>query len=376
MKYFVYAFISFALAITFILLKALNNNNFSTINGVVKGFPKNSLIRLVALSGRTIDSCYLKDNKFSLHKPFTQEAGPMGLTISKDSIKKVTELFIGNENITIVGNINDFPDQLTVMGSPNHNLMIELDKILSDVLHERKDILSKYISIKQAGKMNDSIKNTYWGQAGSIKMLDDEKMYRQKKFIEKNLNAYYSLYLLSIIKADYEKVELQRLMDKLRQPYKTSNYASAINTFLKSKELKIGDRFINFKALDRNDRTVTFSGYFAEKYVLLDFSTPYCQFCLQAIEPLKKLLHNNAGKLDIITFYVDEEKNGYSIFLDKNKKPWSVIWDKKGRFGEAYSMYNIYSTPTFLLFDRNGILLAKDDGFSEEFINKIQNIIE
>jgi thioredoxin-related protein len=73
---------------------------------------------------------------------------------------------------------------------------------------------------------------------------------------------------------------------------------------------------------------------------------------------------------------VDEEKNGYSNFLEKSNKPWSVIWDKKGRFGTAYSSYNIDGTPTFFLFDRNGILVQKQNGFDESFFETVKKLVQ
>ena len=375
MKYLVCVFVYFLCATTFIPLKA-QNSSVLTIKGTVTGFPKNSMVKLYALSGNIIDSCYLRGNKFILHKRFTKEAGPVGLTISKDSVNRNAQLFLGNENITVKGSIDNFPNSLTIIGSPNHNLMTNLDKILSDVRIERKDLLSEYLLKKQSGKMNDSIKNVYWGQAGIIKMLDEETLYRQIKFIEKNINSYYSLYLLSILKAEYKKDELQKLLNRLSPTYKKSNYANAITISLKSKQFKNGDKFIDFKALDKNNNTVMFSNYFNDKYVLLDFSTPYCHFCLEAIEPLKQLAQDYPAKLEIVTLYVDEEKNGYVNFLDKSQKPWSVIWDKKGRFGDAYSLYNINGTPTFFLFNKNGILVSKQDGLDDKFFDKVSNIIK
>lgn len=375
MKYLNLTVLSLLFLTTFNSLKA-QNKNVSRIEGTINGFPENALVKLYAVSGRVIDSCYLKEKRFTLRKPFGKEAGQLGLTITKDSIHSSTQLFIGNENINIQGSKNDFPDNVSVKGSPNHNLMTELDQILFDVLKERKSLLAEYLSIRQAGKMTDSIKKVYWGQAGSIKMLDEEALFRQKKFIDKNINSYYALYLLSIIKAEYKKDELQKLINKLTPVYKKSNYAFAINTSLKNKELIVGDKFINFTAFDKNDKNVIFSNYFSEKYVLLDFSTPYCQFCLQAIEPLKKLAQENSKNLEIVTFYVDEEKNGYSNFLDKSNKPWSVIWDKKGRFGNAYNSYNIDGTPTFFLFDKNGILVQKQDGFDESFFDTVTKTIK
>jgi thioredoxin-related protein len=352
------------------------SNKVSLINGNISGFPENALVRLYAISGRVIDSCYIKDNKFILRKPFGKEAGPFGFRITKDSIDNSTELFIGNENITVLGSKQSFQDKLKVTGSVNHSLMKDLDQSLVDVLTERKNLLSEYLLIKKSGKMTDSIWSIYWGQAGSIKMLDEEALFRQKKFIDKNINSYYALYLLSILKTEYKKDELQKLINRLTPVYKKSNYVFAITTSLKNKEFKIGDKYIDFIAFDKNDEKVVFSNYFSQKYVLLDFSTPYCQFCLQAIEPLKTLAKEKSTALDIVTFYVDEEKNGYSNFLEKSNKPWSVIWDKKGRFGTAYSSYNIDGTPTFFLFDRNGILVQKQNGFDESFFETVKKLVQ
>jgi thiol-disulfide isomerase/thioredoxin len=374
MNYFTLILTSFLLLTSAPILKG-QSNKVSTIKGTLNGFPENSLIRLYAASGRVIDSCYLKDSRFVLQKPFDKEAGPLGFRITKDSMDNSTQLFIGNENISMRGSKKDFPDKLKVIGSVNHKLMKELDQILADVLTERRNLLSEYLSIRQSGKMTDSIWNMYWGQAGSIKMLDDETHFRQKKFISKNINSYYALHLLSILKTEYKKDELLKLMDRLSPIYKNSKYAYAINTSLNNDELKIGDKFIDFKAFNKDDESVHFSNFFSEKYVLLDFSTPYCQFCIKAIEPLKKLAQENTNNLEIVTFYVDEEKSGYSSFLDKSQKPWSVIWDKNGRFGDAYSSYHINGTPTFFLFDKKGNLVQIQDGFDEDFFENVVKTI-
>ncbi len=346
------------------------------VQGKITGFPDNSVVKLIALSGSVLDSCLIKEGVFLLHKNIENEAGPLTLRIIKDSINKYAKIFIGNEPIEINGSIDDFPEKLHITGSPDHHLKTDLDKILEDVLTERQKNVSDYITIKLAGKMTDSIWKIFWGQSGSIKMLDDETHYRQQKFIEKNINSYYALYLLTILKGNYGRVELEKLMSKLTPTYRESKYASAINTSLKNKEFEIGSRYLNFTAFDKDNKTVSFSDYFTGKYLLVEFSTPYCQFCLKAIEPLKTLAQSNDKKLDIVTVYVDEGKGGYADFSTSDKKPWSVIWDKKGRFGEAYSLYNIIGTPTFFLFGSDGRLLLKQFGFDEKFSLKIESLLK
>jgi thiol-disulfide isomerase/thioredoxin len=346
-----------------------------TLKGSLTGAAENSVIKIIALNGSVIDSCFIQHEKFILYKEKEKEAGPLILSITKDSTHEYAEIFIGKENVLVKGNVNDFSQKLKISGSPDQQLKNKLDKLLEDVLAERNRNLSAYILLKQTGKMTDSIWNTYWGQGGSIKMLDEETQYRQRRFIDQNINSYYGLYLLSILKGDYEKAALQKLLAKLKHPFSESKYAKAIITSLKNKGFAIGDKMLNFEALNEYDESIHFADYFTGKNVLLEFSTPYCQFCLKAIEPLKELASGNKNNLTIVTLYVDENKSGYIDFSNHDKKPWGVIWDKKGRFGEAYSLYNIIGTPAFLLFNKEGNLVAKEAGFDESFFKKVALLV-
>jgi thioredoxin-related protein len=346
------------------------------ITGTLTGFPKNSLVRLYSTSGTVVDSCFIIDSKFKIFKNISQQAGQYGFRVTNtDSIDMAQPLFLGNEPIRINGNKATFADKLIVSGSPNHTLMKNLDSILSDVTNERNSLLAEYLKIKQEGLMTDSIKNIFWGQAGSIKMLDDERLHREKAFIATHINSYFSLFLLSVLKPNYEKDELKKLLSKVNPTFRKSNYFNAIQTSLKHKSLQKGGKFIDFSAFDKNENIVKFSNYFTKEYTLLDFSTPYCQFCVSALEPLKKLAADNSSKLQIVTFYVDEEKNGHDKYLEKSQKPWTVLWDKKGRFGEAYSIYNIDGTPTFFLFDKSGTLILQQDGYDADFFVEVSKRI-
>lgn len=364
-----------------LLLFHLHNTGYSqeyktsSISGKLDGFPENALVKLYASSGRVIDSCYLKQGQFILHRDHVTEPGIVGMTITKDSINSSTQLFLGNENVYMSGSKNDFRNNPKIVGSTNNDLMQKINSIISGVSEERSHLVAEYIKLKQAGKVSDSIWNKYWGPAGCIKMLDDEMKSRQHSFIGDHLNSYYGLYLLSVTKHEYDRVELEQLISRLKPGFRNSKYVYAINAYLKNKKLKPGDKYLDFTALDRSDRNVAFSNYFRGKNVLLEFSTPYCGFCLEAAIPLSKLKETNGDKLEIVTFYVDEEKNGYTNFLESSLKPWDVIWDQKGRFGDAYNLYHIYATPSFLLFDRNGILIQKEQGYNESFLAKIPELI-
>ncbi|MCE7053134.1 hypothetical protein LZF95_00510 [Algoriphagus sp. AGSA1] len=53
-----------------------------------------------------------------------------------------------------------------------------------------------------------------------------------------------------------------------------------------------------------------FRFFFQGKYVLLDFSTFYCGWCLKAIPALGEIKRCHNEMLEIITFYVDKNPVG------------------------------------------------------------------
>ena len=347
------------------------------ITGILEGFEENSIV-LIQNQNITIDSCNLKNNKFELKGSFEDIPANVYLIVKNNKTRKTANLYIGNENISINSKSGDFPYDVKTTGSiyDNDRYLFAQKEKLQNI--ERKELLNKMWSLREQKKWNDSLQNEYWSKEepkGLIVKIDENLENIRNEFIEENINSYYALSLLDVYKTEINNSKINLLLKKVIPKFSKSIYLKSINSHLNNPDLKIGEKFYDFTAYNQHQKQTKFSNYFNDKFILLDFSTLYCGWCLQAIPILEKLQNQNKNKIDIITFYVDKNIKGFKGLENKHSINWNILWDKEGRFSDTYAKYKISGTPTFYLFNSQGILLKKYDGFSENMLDEIQKII-
>ncbi|UZX28472.1 DUF4369 domain-containing protein [Riemerella anatipestifer] len=316
------------LTLILVLLCSLaNSQNSFKISGKLKGFKENALVK-IDRENIALDSCYLKDGNFKLKGSLKQSPSLVFLTIKNGEEWVYSSFFIGNENITINAEIKNFPYNVRAEGSKYDDLRYEFITLGKKLNFQRNEYLKEIIKLREQNKWNDSLQSAYWGDTeplGKITKIDQELDKIQREFITKNLNSYYALHLLEESKTQYSKVELSNLVKKIKPSFRNTIYVKSISTYIKNPDLKIGDKFYDFSAINSKNKKVKFSDFFDGKYILLDFSTLFCGFCQQAIPELEKIKKSQYEKLEIVTFYVDESQKGFNGLLDKHGKDWKMI---------------------------------------------------
>lgn len=352
-------------------------NNFK-ISGNLSGFEENALVK-IDRENIVLDSCRLKNGKFELKGNLEQSPSSVYLMIKNGKDWVWGHFFIGNETITINAKIEDFPYSVKTEGSKYDGLRYQLSQLQKDLNNDRSKYVNEMFELQKQGKWNDSLQSVYWKRKseplGKITIIDNKLDKIQKDFIATNLNSYYALNLLEMSKTKYSNAELSELISKLNPNFKKTVYAKSINTHINNPDLKIGDNFYDFSALNSKNKKVNFSDYFNEKYVLLDFSTLYCGACQMAIPELEKAKKSQNDKLEIITFYVDKSQKGFDGLTEKHSENWNILWDKEGRLSDTYAKYKVSGTPTFYLFASNGKLVQIFNGFSEDLSERIEKAI-
>ncbi|MCV2483869.1 AhpC/TSA family protein [Flavobacterium sp. SH_e] len=347
------------------------------VSGVLEGFKENTIVQ-IEKQGIIIDSCYLKNKKFQL-KGFLDDAPSIVyLYVGKGDETKNLSFFIGNEDVVINAKIQDFPYDVQLQGAKFDKERYLFDQKEKRLMIERDQLVKNMFLLRDQKKWNDSLQNAYWSRKepyGIIIKIDKELDYIQNEFIRNHINSFYGLSLLNSYKTEIPLNEVKDLLDKVKPELRNSIYFKTIESHVKYPDLKIEDKFYDFSGVDQTEKAVKFSGYFNGKYILLDFSTLYCSWCLKAIPKLDELKNNNSNKLDIVTFYVDKKRKDFEGLVKKHSKDSNVVWDQQGRFSETYAKYKVFGTPTFYLFAPDGKLVEKFDGYSEELGEKIQEII-
>ncbi|WP_417352798.1 thioredoxin-like domain-containing protein [Flavobacterium alkalisoli] len=366
-------FLSFIAFSSFTILK----DNFA-IEADITGLSDGSKVILYETdTQKLVDSATVKNNKFVLNGFSNSEPKSYVLQVMNDKINQFTFLYFSNEEIKISGDVSDLPNNLTIEGSEHNSVKSKLDKLTQPYKTQKFDAEQEMRKIYEEGKWNDSIKNIYLGPDGILEQITKEERAVEKEFIKENSNTYYALYLLYLYKAhSYTDFELKEVYNSLSLKMKKNKYAKAIKVQLNTVKPASGDKFTNFKALNRDGKLEKFSKYFDGKYVLLDFSSPTCSNSRNALPMLNDFYTNKTDKIKIVTYYTGNNKEHFEIFSNKEERPWDFIWNTDGEFNEAYLKYYVAGTPTYYLFDPNGVLLDTWMGYTEETQNRIEQIIK
>jgi len=341
------------------------------ISATLNGFDDNTSVKLIdANSNKTIDSTILENNHFILSKKIENEPKTLFLVIGKQTI----ELFVGNENIKINGTKSDFPDKLKITGSENQKMKMLLDNKLLSLNNRRMELLKKMFQLRNENKWNDKLQKQYWGENGLISNVDKQIDSITKNFILNNVNTDFSLTQLIINKSIYSKSEVREVLSKLNEKYKNSKYNEVLSLYVNSAILKEGSKFADFKGENKNGEIISFSSLLNNDFILLDFSSPHCSWCKKAFPSIKKI--SELENVSVVTMWVNCGEKDWKEYYKSNNINWEMLWDKKGKFGNAYTKYDIYGTPTYFLINRNGIIVRIWKGYDENIEKEVENIIK
>ena len=171
-----------------------------------------------------------------------------------------------------------------------------------------------------------------------------ELLYWQSVRSEKQLPAYEALY--------------QQLTPTIQQSLQGQRVAKRL---LKIRNQPVlGRPAPNFSIADTAGRLVALAAY-RGRYVLLDFWGHWCSPCLRAMPPLKSLQVRYDKSLTIIGIANENQNDtlSWKRAIRAAQANWVQLSEFQGMAGPVTEDYNITAYPTYLLLDRQGVILAR-----------------
>lgn len=138
-------------------------------------------------------------------------------------------------------------------------------------------------------------------------------------------------------------------------------------------DLTIGSDAPSFVLKDMEGKFVRYKAFKGKHYILLNFWATYCKPCKIVISELHKLQKRFPA---IKFFLISVDKEGESIiqpYIAKNNITLPVLIDKYHISSKAY---RVKSLPSLFLIDKEGKIVFKSVGYSEDTVEKLYNFIE
>lgn len=180
-------------------------------------------------------------------------------------------------------------------------------------------------------------------------------------YIKNHPNSFISGHVLKIYCKSWGKNISNSLYNELSEMVKQSEFGKSIYDYLTlTKDIKIGDKFVDFTLPDISGKNVSLSDY-KNKYVLLDFWGSWCSPCREENPNLVKTYNEFKDKaFDILGVSAETSKKSWVDAIRDDGIIWKTVSDLKGVNNKAALIYGIYYYPANFLIDPNGIIIAKD----------------
>jgi thiol-disulfide isomerase/thioredoxin len=109
----------------------------------------------------------------------------------------------------------------------------------------------------------------------------------------------------------------------------------------------------------------------ADQYVVVFWSTA-CSHCLREIPKLYTYMKDKTT-MKVIAFALEDDGFVWNTYKETNLQGWHNILGLKKWKNETAKTYQVYSTPTYLILDKNKKIIAKPNEFNDvlAFLDKI-----
>ena len=363
---------------------------FSQYHSIIKGKVASADGKKIYYSYRNVedgvtDSVTINKGEFSFDVDLKY---PTGISIYRDknsyNENNSYYFFVDNGINKIILDYNDFSKSI-VEENPSQKDFIKFKRFTQEIdsLMKANTKRVNNLKLKLKNISNSKQKSLLLRESDSLSyLLYDKQMNANISFVDKNPDSYVSLdrmYFILGFKDGRAKYKILRpIFDKMDA--KVMN--NALGAYLKNKlknieESSEGNFAKNFSAKDYDGREFSLSDFKGKNVVLLDFWASWCVPCKLELPTLRLINEKYKEKgLQIISVSQDKDSKAWkktikseemdlwiNMLLDKDNK--KIILDN----------YAVQAIPVKVLIDKNGKIIGKWTGYSEEQSIEMEKLI-
>lgn len=322
------------------------------IKGKVTGLPEASKVTLTDVNNPTdtLSRGKVVHGGFEL-KGTIKEANLYQLNF--DGVQKKAMLFIGNDQVTVEGNIEQV-QQLDIKGSSIHNDFVAFQNTFNPLFRKLTEMNQQLYS-KPNVQPGDSIMVAYMAHVNTIKATLEQFVTERKS----SPVAPFVLVVTSELEQDI--TVLEKNYNLLAANGKEGFYGNILKKRIDDNKIgAIGSDAMDFTQADTTGKPVTLAS-FRGKYVLIDFWASWCRPCRMENPNVVNAFNKFKGKnFTVLGVSLDREKQPWVQAIKDDNLTWTHVSDLKFWGNEVARMYRVEGIPQNFLIDPNGKIIGKN----------------
>ena len=322
------------------------------LEGKLKGLEEKSWVVMTDANRPTdtLSRAIVKEGAFILTGQLPE---PNLVNLNFVSAKKKTALFIGNETVTITGDLNNLP-AAQVKGSSSEMDFLAFEQIFNPYFAQINQ-LSQLANSPEGVDKKDSIGNAYQFLVMSVQVKVDS-------FIALRRNSYVSPFLLVVVNQLSDDVFLlERRFQSLSPEVQEGMYGKYLHDQIENGKIgAVGSEALDFTQNDTAGRPVSLAS-FKGKYVLVDFWASWCKPCrMENPNVLAAYERFKSKNFTVLGVSLDKSREAWIKAIEDDKLVWSQVSDLKFWNNAVAQQYRIQQIPQNLLIDPNGKIVGKN----------------
>lgn len=331
-----------------------------------------SLLALFAISSCSSHQTDSQQPNFTVILPASQaDNGKMAYLTDFDSEAKVDSVIVTDGKAAFTGYVDKpYIARILIEGSRRGLLVVEAGEISVDTLSRFATgsplnlALTSHIAARDSlAHICDTLAARRYHYADSVfRPLMAEARANLSTRIDSAITTHISdpLGEYFLLQEAYEMTSSQ--LDSMLGAYPSINRGIRLTRLIEAHKLKErtspGNRFVDFEVAG-DTAVVKLSDYVGRgKYTLVDFWASWCGPCRREAATLKQIYSQWADKgLEIVGVAVWDEPQATLAAIDQLDLPWPNILNTQRVATDAYG---ISSIPSIILFDPEGIIVARD----------------
>jgi peroxiredoxin len=323
-----------------------------TVSGSITGLKENSGISITDVNNPTdtLAKTTVRNGSFELKGAIAE---PNLVQVNLDDAKKKSILFIGNEQVTLKGNVASLQD-LEVKGSPVHNDFMQFQKTFNPLFKKLSE-LNQQISSTPNISREDPIMIAYNGQFKAIQTAVDNFI-REKK--TSPLSAFV-LVVTSELEQDF--TVLEKRYKSISPVYQQGFYGKILKQQIDDAKVgAIGSEAVAFTQNDTTGKPVSLES-FRGKYVLIDFWASWCRPCRMENPTVVAAFHKFKDKnFTVLGVSLDKTREPWIEAIKEDKLAWTQVSDLKFWQNEVAMKYKVQGIPQNFLVGPDGKIVGKN----------------